>query len=164
MVLGRLMRLKSRLTGRAGGATAPAIGWITEPVTLKIDVTVPAGASTTQGIPASFVVDPKIGSVKEYQLTLNEFWVLNDVYVTAEQGVDGTLVIKKNGVDIIKVKNVNSLLVSNPSRPRPLTLAPVRFSPGDRVAFEFIPASSPGADTAVTVYTAGVKHTKPVTP
>jgi hypothetical protein len=163
MVVGKILGLASALGGRARKTVAERRGYWA-PHSLKIDVTVPANAPTDQGITATFVYDEKIGSVKEYQLTANESWILNDIYVTAAQPVDGTLVIKKNGVEIARVRNINSLLVSNPSRPKPLAIRPIRFNPNERVSFEFIPATSPGTAQNVSVIIEGLKWVIPPTP
>ena len=113
--------------------------------------TVPANQAANSILPFKITFDPVRGPQDYYQVPTYGGLVILDIFVKAEQGVDGILRIKKNGVVIHETHPINTLLISNNSRPTEPPL-PILFNGGDKLEIEFINLDSPSADTTVTVY------------
>ncbi len=83
-----------------------------------------------------------------YTVPKGRVLVIDDVFVTASQSVDGKLVIKKNNItNVAETVDINSLLVSNPSRPK---ISPLVFNEGDEVSFELKTIQANSSTSAVT--------------
>ena len=116
-------------------------------VTASINANTPANAVTV----VSFTVDPQEGSVSSIVIPKGEYWVLEDSWITSEQTPDGILKLIKNRTDIaVETPPINTMLVSNPSRPR---IKPSVFEEHDTVVGHFINLAAVGTGGAtVTLY------------
>ena len=118
--------------------------------TLKITCTVAAGTAVNSILPAKIVDDPTRGAVDEVTVPVNQKWAIVDVFVDSEQGDNGYLEPRINDRSTgDRVGPINTLLVSNPSRPR---VRKLYLGGGDKLSFRYINASSPSSDVTVTVY------------
>ncbi len=112
-------------------------------------ISIPASASTSQWITASFTTIETPGSVSSFTLPNGLQYEIRDVYVASSQSVDGLIRFIKNGIKVLWQGDLNTLLVSNPSRP----YAPIMvFFPYDILTIQFLPATSPSAATTDTFY------------
>lgn len=127
--------------------------------TVLINATIPAGLPANQKVPVTFQLDPSLGEVNLLQVPQGEAWVLEEVYVTGSLGIDGILEVKRNLKDTVaRTAPVNSLLISNPSRPR---IKPVVFKAGELVTAEYQNLSAGGeSDTTLTLYGKLVRFTR----
>jgi hypothetical protein len=119
--------------------------------TAIIRATFPAGLPANNKVYASIQLDPALPAVSQLTIPANEAWVLEDLFVSASQSVDAILEFVKNMTEVtFKSAPVNSLLVSNPSRPIP---KPVLFEPQSILTITAQNLAAIGAsDTTITVY------------
>jgi len=88
--------------------------------TVIIQATFPANLPANNKVFATILLDPALGATSQVTIPANEVWVLDDLFVSASQGVDAILEFQRNLTEVtFKSAPINSLLVSNPSRPRP---------------------------------------------
>jgi hypothetical protein len=88
--------------------------------TVVIQATFPANLPANNKVYATILLDPALGATSQVTIPANEVWVLDDLFVSASQSVDAILEFQRNLSEVaFKSAPVNSLLVSNPSRPRP---------------------------------------------
>lgn len=127
--------------------------------TVILTATIPAGLPANQKVTVNWQLDPALGTVTQLQVPQGEAWVLEEVYVTGSQDIDGILEVKRNLKDsVVRTPPVNSLLISNPSRPR---IKPVVFKSGDLVTAEYQNLSAGGAaTTSITLYGKLVRFTR----
>jgi hypothetical protein len=112
-------------------------------------ISIPASASTSTWITASFSAIETPGSVTSFTLPNGLQYVITDIFVAASQSVDGLIRFIKNGIKVMWQGALNTLLVSNPSRPRAPILV---YFPYDILSIQFLPATSPSAATTDTFY------------
>lgn len=120
----------------------------------KITSTLICQATFDANLPANSVksvnmtIDPLVGAKTTLTVPKSESWVIEDIYVSATQDVDCVVKIIKNDTDeVLRTDPINTLLVSNPSRPRyPKKV----FGPFDTLSMQAINLSAIGA-SAVTV-------------
>jgi len=123
--------------------------------TFIITGTVPAGQSANSILPFQITFDPVRGAQDYYQVPTFGALVIKDIFVSATQGVNGVLRLKVNGIVVYETHPINSLLISNPSRPHdPPENEPIGLLGGDKLEVEFInldPGDSTNP-TPITVY------------
>jgi hypothetical protein len=113
--------------------------------TITIKVTVPTGQPANSILPAKLIVDPIVGEQASFQLPANEAWVIDDVFITGTQPIDGVLIFERNHKEAVTyTPPINSLLVSNNSRPRAHKIV---YDPFDIITVKFI-NTQPGDATA----------------
>ena len=119
--------------------------------TAQIKVTVPASQTANSVLQATIVTDPRTSGSSQAQVPMTEVWIIDDVYVKSAQSIDLLLNFKKNGRKTLSsVGPVNTLVVSNPSRPRPPVMG---YEPGSIMSIDAINLDAGGsADTTETVY------------
>jgi hypothetical protein len=119
--------------------------------TVIITATFPANLPANNKVYASILLDPALSPVSQLTIPANEAWVLEDLFVSASQAVDAILEFTKNLTEVVfKSSPVNSLLVSNPSRPRP---SPVLYEPQTILMISAQNLSAIGASAVtITVY------------
>lgn len=144
-----------------GGGKAPSPGVAPEVFgPIKVSCTIPNGAPAKYEAICSFAVDPRMSASEEYQLPSKNKIIVNDLYVTGSQSINGTAIFYKNGVNVTSVGDINSLLVSNPQRPRPLAQAPVEYDEFDIMKIGFVTesANSSGNDITIEFYIGGIRY------
>jgi len=119
--------------------------------TVVLTATIPAGLPANQKVVGELQLDPALGAQTQLQVPQTESWVIEDLYVSAEQGIDCIVELKKNLRDTIgRTAPINSLLISNPSRPR---IKPVMLARGDILTVEVQNLTAGGeSDTDITTY------------
>ena len=117
------------------------------PVRVKAAIAANTPANGTTAL--QFETDPRIGFQTSLTVPKGEIWVLVDAWIESSQTPDGKAVIYKNDdIAIVKTPNINTMLVSNNSRPR---IGKVMFREFDKITGVFINASAVGTGGA-TVY------------
>jgi len=144
------MSLMNLLAGRKAGDARAASFEVLEQ-TFVLTVTVRANQPVNSTLVAKITTDPRYEPVTTLRVPKGETWYIDDIYVTGTQPVDGILRIIKNERQAVHITSpINSLLVSNPSRPTTKPAAP--FEEFNTITAEFINFTSPTADQTVTVY------------
>ena len=88
-------------------------------ITATISATFAATLPANQKQYATITLDPALPTVSQQQVPVTEAWVVEDIYVVAAQTPDSILEFVKNLTEsMFRTAPINSLLVSNPSRPR----------------------------------------------
>jgi hypothetical protein len=124
------------------GAATPRARYARD-VTFILSATIPANSPAGSKVTVNFIEDPSQAAVSVFQIPLDRTLVIEDIYVQASQGVDGILLIYKNGDQLVsQTPNVNSMLVSNPSRTR---IQPFVLSSGDRLSALYVTTAASGA-------------------
>jgi hypothetical protein len=120
-------------------------------ITAIVTATFPASLPANQKVAASMQLDPQLGTVTQQQVPINESWVIDDVYVSASQTPDAILEFKKNlYTSLVRTNPINTLLVSNPSRPK---IAKKVLGKGDILTIEAQNLAAVGtAGATITVY------------
>jgi len=120
-------------------------------ITAIVTATFPANLPANQKVAASMQLDPQLGTVTQQQVPINESWVIDDVYVSASQTPDAILDFKKNlYTSLVRTNPINTLLVSNPSRPK---IAKKVLGKGDILTIEAQNLAAVGtAGATITVY------------
>lgn len=125
----------------------------TRDVTLISRVSYPADAPIGSKLTVTFQEDPSQEAVSMFQIPFDRNLVIEDIYVTVDQPIDGILLIYKNGDQLIaQTPPINSLLVSNPSRPR---VQPFVLGPGDRLSALFMNTSTSSSAQTITIIMKG---------
>jgi hypothetical protein len=126
----------------------------TRDVTFILTATVPANSPAGTRATINFQEDPSQAAVSVFQIPLDRSLVIEDIYVTATQGVDGVLLIHKNGDRLVsQTPPINSMLVSNPSRAR---VQPFVLNSGDRLSALYVTMAATGASAVnITVIAKG---------
>jgi hypothetical protein len=108
-----------------------------------------AGSAPAYSTVPGQILNASTGTLSpNYTVPKGRVLVLDDVFITASQPVDGKLVIKRNNItNVAETVDINSLLVSNPSRPK---ISPVVFQEGDEVSFELKTIAANSGTSAVT--------------
>ena len=133
----------------APGVPAPAPTKLME-TTVQVQINLAANLPANSLTHCKLMIDPTTGFQDTIQIPPNEVWVIDDIFVSASQTVDGQLVIRRNTRDVMTTTHpINSLLISNPSRPK-LTV-PLVFKGGEIIDAQFINLAAVGA-SAVTEY------------
>ena len=119
--------------------------------TVIITATFPANLPANNKVFASIQLDPALSPVSQLTIPPSEAWVLEDLFVTSSQSVDAILEFTKNLTEVaFRSAPVNSLLVSNPSRPRP---SPVLYEPQSILTISAQNLAAIGASAVtITVY------------
>ena len=114
-------------------------------------IRVPANQPANSFLPVDMVFDPQLPAVQQQTVPSNEAWVIDDVYVTASQSIDAILVFMKGlKEEMARTSPINSLLVSNPSRPR---MAPLLYNGTEILSINAINLQAGGtSDTILTAY------------
>jgi hypothetical protein len=138
---------------RVFGGEAPRARYARD-VTFILTATVPANSPAGSRVTVNFQEDPSQAAVSVFQIPLDRSLVIEDIYVQATQGVDGVLLIYKNGDQLVaQTPNVNSMLVSNPSRTR---VSPFVLTSGDRLSALYVTTAAAGSSAAnITIIARG---------
>jgi len=124
--------------------------------TLICTVTFPANQAANVPTQVSFTIDPSLPAVSQFQIPNNESWVIDDVYVTGSQSVDAIVTFVKNFLEVMtKTSPINSLLVSNPSRPR---VAPVVYAPTEIMTIQAQNLAAIGTSAVTDTFYVKVKR------
>lgn len=138
---------------RALGVT-PAVRLVFDKrVAVRVTVSLPANLPANSSIPASFIFDPRSGATTIYQVPKGYRIRLVDAYITAttDVPVNGELRLKKNlYTDVAIIGNVNTLLVSNPSRP---AVAPADWDEMEILTGEYINYTAVGTSAQTVTLT-----------
>jgi len=119
--------------------------------TFIIQASFAANLPANNKVAATVLLDPALGAQSVVTIPASEAWVLIDLFVSSSQSVDAILEFKKNLTQsVLKTSPVNTLLVSNPSRPVP---APILYEPQSLMTIEATNLSAIGASpVTITVY------------
>lgn len=120
--------------------------------TIILQATVKAGSAVNTINPLTIIVDPVVGAQASYKIPAGEVWVIDDIWIDKEQPVNGYLKILKNMREEVLPLSppVNTLLVSNPSRPK---ISPLTFNQFEDISGYFVQSESGGtSDAVVTVF------------
>lgn len=120
--------------------------------TIVIRATVAANLAAGSIVPITLLVDPVTGAVSSYKIPAGETWVIDDLFVSATQSPDGYLKLRKNfREEVLPLSpRVNSLLVSNPSRPK---ITPIVLNQFEDLDGFYITAAAQGSSaTTVEVF------------
>jgi hypothetical protein len=121
-----------------------------------VQVTVPANQPANSLLTASIILDPQLGGVNLVTIPQNEAWVIDDVYVTASQSIDAILVFKKGlKEEVARTPPINSLLVSNPSRPR---IKPILYRANEMLSINAINLQAGGSSATILTVHAKVRR------
>lgn len=113
-------------------------------------VSIPANTPANSTIPVSFTIDPRAGSESIVNIPLTESWVIDDIYVDASQTPDGIVEFYKNLRNkVLVTPRINTLLVSNPSRPKPPKLV---YEAGSKLSAFFVNAAAVGTGGATVTF------------
>ena len=120
------------------------------PATLTCTATFAANLPANSVVPVNMVLDPLVGAQTVLQVPQNESWVIEDIYIIASQTPDARVEIYKNELDIeIFTDPINTLLVSNPTRPRyPKKV----YGPFSRLTMRAINLAAIGASPATITF------------
>lgn len=117
--------------------------------TITVKATIPATGAGTE-VAGKLVVSPVIGEVSEAVIPPDRTWIIKDVFVTAQSNISVVMNIIKNGEEVVvTTAPIDTLLVSNPSRP---TISGIMFESGSRLTATFTTLATVSAQTSVTVY------------
>lgn len=120
--------------------------------TIILQATVKSGSAVNTINPLSITVDPVVGAQTSYKIPAGETWVIDDIWINTSQPVDGYLKILKNMREEVLPLSppVNTLSVSNPSRPR---ISPLTFTQFEDLSGYFVQSEAGGqSDSTVTVF------------
>ena len=119
--------------------------------TVIITATFPANLPANQKVPAQIVLDPGLGAVNVQPVPSTEAWVVEDIFVVSSQAVDAILTFYKNLSEVaFKTAPINTLLVSNPSRPR---ITPFLYEPNSLITIDAQNLAAIGTSAVtITVY------------
>jgi hypothetical protein len=119
--------------------------------TFVLQATVPANLPANSTVAMNITIDPQAGSKTEYDVPITESWVLDDLYITSSQSPDGVIKFKRNRDEVVgQSAPVNTLLVSNPSRP---SIGKKVWGPTQILSADYITLAAQGSSaTTVTVY------------
>jgi len=119
---------------------------------VTFDANLPANSSKVVNI----TIDPTIGAKTEHPVPSDRDWIITDIYVTGSQSVDAIVQIIKNGEKVeTQTDPINTLLVSNPSRPRiPVT----KFEAGSRLSMKAINLAAIGTAAVTDKFYAKIKQ------
>ena len=120
--------------------------------TFVLKATVAANAPAGTVIPMNILFDPLDAGSVDKQVPVDQNWAITDIYVTGTQTPDGVVQVVRNSGNIpLVTPPVNTLLVSNPSRPR--IMPAVALPAATQFRFFYITNANNGASaTTVTVY------------
>jgi hypothetical protein len=120
--------------------------------TFILTVTVPANAPAFK--PIAMKITPAESGVSYDEYMAERLFIIEDAFIRSDNDarVDGFIRVIKNRERVMDTSvNVKSLVVTNPAKPRAFNNR-LGFRKGDILTVEFLPASSPNADTPVTVF------------
>lgn len=142
------------VAGLVGRQIAAAQWKLDRRQTVEVKVAIPAGTPANATIPATFMVDPKVGVMGVFTIPKNTKFVLVDAFIksTADVPVDGIARLKKNFfIDHVVTPPVSTLLVANPSRP---SIPPKAWEEGDTLTIEYNNFTAVTTAQTVTFYLA----------
>lgn len=122
-------------------------------VAVRVTISLPANLPANSSSVASFIFDPRAGSTTIYTVPKGYKIRLVDAYITAtgDVPVNGELRLKKNlYTDAAVIGNVNTLLVSNPSRP---AVAPADWDQMEILTGEYINYTAVGTSAQTVTLT-----------
>jgi len=127
--------------------------------TLTCTATFDADLPANSVKPVSMTLDPLVGSQTVLQVPMNESWVIEDMYIISSQTPNSIIEVYKNELDVVlKSDPINTLLVSNPSRPK---YGKKVFGPNDRLSMRAINLAAIGTSAAtITFYVKLVRFVK----
>jgi hypothetical protein len=138
---------------RVFGATAAPRARYTRDVTFILSVSYPANTAVGSKLTVNFQEDPSQTAVSVFQIPLDRSLVIEDIYVTADQPVDGVLLVYKNGDQLIShTPPINSMQVSNPSRSRVQAFV---LNPGDRLSALFVNTTTSTSNQNIRIIAKG---------
>jgi hypothetical protein len=118
--------------------------------TLTCTATFDANLPANSVKPVNMTLDPLVGAQSVLQVPMNESWVIEDIYVTGSQTPDAIVEIYRNDLDVVaKTDPINTLLVSNPSRPR---YGKKVYGPNDRLSMRAINLAAIGTAAATITF------------
>jgi hypothetical protein len=119
--------------------------------TAIITATFGANLPANNKVYANIQLDPALPTAAQITVPPTEAWVIEDLYVTASQTPDSILEFKKNLTQsMFRSSPINSLLVSNPSRPIP---KPVLYEGNSILTIEATNLAAIGSSAAtITAY------------
>jgi len=86
--------------------------------TWTLTATFPANLPANGVVVLNFTRDPLRGAVTQEQVPQTENWVIDDMWIEASQTPNTIIILKRNiEEDLLRSPPINTLLVSNPSRP-----------------------------------------------
>lgn len=117
--------------------------------TIKLAITIPAGASAGTVLNATITDDPSVGAVNEVQIPITETWYITDIYVKSAPSVDIQLTFVKNRRrELYRTPPVSALVQSNPSRPEPPVMM---YQAGEILSVKATTLEANSGTSAVTV-------------
>jgi hypothetical protein len=131
-----------------------------QPVTLILTQTV--ASSTPANTPNALTItkDPTITGVQDFVVPGTQVLVLTDFFIkaTSDVNADGPAQFAKNSIrPILQTGNLTTLLISNNSRPRPISpQKPLTYMPNDHLSIFVLNSSAVGtANVTNTCYADG---------
>jgi hypothetical protein len=120
-------------------------------MTFILTITLAASLSINSQTYASIQMNPALSGVNMLNVPADEAWVLEDLYVTASQSIDGMILFFINQSTIaFQSGNINGLVVTNVARPIP---KPFRYGGNAIITVAFINLAAVGTAGATdTVY------------
>ncbi|HDJ94979.1 MAG TPA: hypothetical protein ENG46_01410 [Acidilobales archaeon] len=118
-------------------------------VPVRVKAAIQANTKAGGTTPLQFEIDPRIGFQYSINIPKGEYWVLVDAWIESSQTPDGKAILFRNDTDVVvRTPNINTMDVSNNSRPR---IGKVLFKEFDKITGVFINAADVGTAGA-TVY------------
>ena len=116
-----------------------------------ITATFQANLPANSLINAKIQFDPALDPQTEVRVPISEAWVIDDVFVSSSQSVDAILQFEKNyGETVARTPPINSMIVSNPSRPM---IKPAVYGPGEILTIKAQNLAAIGSSAVtITVY------------
>jgi len=120
------------------------------PATLTCTATFAANLPANSVVPVNMTLDPLVGAQTVLQVPQNESWVIEDVYIISSQTPNAIVEMYKNDLEKeIVTDPINTLLVSNPTRPRyPKKV----YGPFSRLTMRAINLAAIGTDAATITF------------
>jgi hypothetical protein len=118
--------------------------------TLIATVTVPANQAVNSLLMSNITTDPMLPAQQRLSIPKGEYWVIEDLYVTASPSVDGIVRFKVNDQYMGATNPLSTYNVNNPARPR---IKPLTLKEFDTLVLEYVNTQAGGsAATTVTYY------------
>jgi len=117
--------------------------------TITVKAVIPSGGSGME-VAGKLIVSPVVGEVSEAVVPPDRTWVIKDIFVTSQSGISVVMNLIKNGEEVVvTTAPIDTLLVSNPSRP---VISNVIYESGSRLTATFTTLATVSSQTNVTVY------------
>lgn len=116
--------------------------------TITVKAVIPSGGSGME-VAGKLIVSPVVGEVSEAVVPPDRTWVIKDIFVTSQSGISVVMNLIKNGEEVVvTTAPIDTLLVSNPSRP---VMQDIVYEGGSRLTVTFTTLATV-SQTDVTVY------------